>query len=257
MRDKLKKREYFNDFIDGIYANQEKRFEKLKNNQIKVDRIYSVKFDMVRNYLKIIFAKYSRGDDMFSESVNKDLHMTLTLFTECWRKNHSSLVSSQKNKGEFLNQYSLKLFSVIIDLLSISVLLDAKREYFNLISNFIDKDKVLDFLFNFFIMYKDPNRGTIKSESYEEFYGINEKFKELKEVIFLNDKKEIESKIDLFLKRNWFDIISKESIYGLNTSKNNVYCGYWCFPAAAIVKIKGLDDSSFRDNPYYPKDLIQ
>jgi hypothetical protein len=34
------------------------------------------------------------------------------------------------------------------------------------------------------------------------------------------------------------------------------YFGYWSFESAAIVAALGLDDSSFRDNEYYPKDLV-
>ena len=45
-------------------------------------------------------------------------------------------------------------------------------------------------------------------------------------------------------------------MYGLHKNVHDLYVGYWCFIAAAIVKIKDLDDSTFRDNKYYPKDLI-
>ncbi len=34
-----------------------------------------------------------------------------------------------------------------------------------------------------------------------------------------------------------------------------LYSGYWCFEAAAVVKLLGIDDSLFRDNEYYPSDL--
>lgn len=34
----------------------------------------------------------------------------------------------------------------------------------------------------------------------------------------------------------------------------NSYAGYWCLEAAAAVVILDIDDSSFRDNVYYPKD---
>lgn len=35
------------------------------------------------------------------------------------------------------------------------------------------------------------------------------------------------------------------------------YGGYWCFEAAAVVRILDIDDSSFKDNPFYPADLVQ
>jgi len=34
----------------------------------------------------------------------------------------------------------------------------------------------------------------------------------------------------------------------------NSYVGYWCIEAAAAVVALGLDDTSFRDHPHYPKD---
>jgi hypothetical protein len=34
------------------------------------------------------------------------------------------------------------------------------------------------------------------------------------------------------------------------------YGGYWCFEAAAVVKLLGIDDSSFRDREFYPADLL-
>lgn len=38
--------------------------------------------------------------------------------------------------------------------------------------------------------------------------------------------------------------------------KTKTFSGYWAFEVAAIVKIKGLDDSSFRDHKYYPSQLL-
>ena len=35
-----------------------------------------------------------------------------------------------------------------------------------------------------------------------------------------------------------------------------VYDGYWCFEAAAVTKLLDIDDSSYRDNEYYPRDLV-
>ncbi|MDD7379168.1 MAG: DUF1911 domain-containing protein [Lachnospiraceae bacterium] len=34
------------------------------------------------------------------------------------------------------------------------------------------------------------------------------------------------------------------------------YYGYWSFEAGAIAKILNLDDSSLKDVPYYPYDLV-
>ncbi|MDT4873275.1 hypothetical protein FQZ97_1085120 [compost metagenome] len=34
------------------------------------------------------------------------------------------------------------------------------------------------------------------------------------------------------------------------------YTGYWSFESALMVKLWDIDDSSFRDHPHYPGDLV-
>lgn len=38
---------------------------------------------------------------------------------------------------------------------------------------------------------------------------------------------------------------------------SDFYVGYWCFEAALVVALYGIDDSGFRDHPNYPADLVQ
>lgn len=35
-----------------------------------------------------------------------------------------------------------------------------------------------------------------------------------------------------------------------------MYKGYWAWEVATVVKVKGLYDTSFKDNPYYPYDMV-
>jgi hypothetical protein len=43
----------------------------------------------------------------------------------------------------------------------------------------------------------------------------------------------------------------------LHKSKQaNNYFGYWAWEVAAIVKIKGIDDSSLKTHKYYPYDAV-
>lgn len=39
-------------------------------------------------------------------------------------------------------------------------------------------------------------------------------------------------------------------------SGEGAYYGYWCFEAALITRLLNIDDSSFRDNIYYPADIV-
>jgi hypothetical protein len=54
------------------------------------------------------------------------------------------------------------------------------------------------------------------------------------------------------MKRNgWHDLHKNGDENGYNSG----FYGYWCFEAAAVAIAFDIDDSSFRDMPYYPKDL--
>ena len=49
---------------------------------------------------------------------------------------------------------------------------------------------------------------------------------------------------------SWWNSHERVAVGGLS------YGGYWCFEAAAVVKLLGIEDSSFRDNEFYPADLV-
>lgn len=72
IRDKIKNEQYFDNFITQLYRSQEKRYEKFNEKKIKQDRLPIVKHDMSINYLRLIVAKYSRGDNMFSNEILTD-----------------------------------------------------------------------------------------------------------------------------------------------------------------------------------------
>ncbi len=251
MRDNLKDKKYFDDFISLNYNLINKKLEKLENNQIKEDRIPSVMKRLADFYKSILKAKYSRGDNFKSNFITQDLENVIYSMDKYWTPEHMFII---KKNNKPLKQYSLTGYFSLLEILSLGILLDISKNTLNLIVNFIDKDSVKDLLYEFLIN-SISEREPIKNESYSEFFGINEKFSILKEIIIIEQKEIAEKKLKDFLENNWFNSLKNESVFGLHTNPNNTYAGYWCFIAAAIVKIKSLDDSSFRDNKYYPKDL--
>lgn len=60
----------------------------------------------------------------------------------------------------------------------------------------------------------------------------------------------------LFLEKDWKNAFHDTPVFQAHKSPHAIYVGYWCFVTAAIVKLKELDDSSFKNIPYYPKDLV-
>ena len=51
----------------------------------------------------------------------------------------------------------------------------------------------------------------------------------------------------------WYKLEGNPDYHLMDT---DAYIGYWCWEAALVVKLYDIDDSSFIDHEYYPKDLV-
>jgi hypothetical protein len=52
----------------------------------------------------------------------------------------------------------------------------------------------------------------------------------------------------------WYGMSEDEPYFGTNR-KGSQFFGYWSFEAAAISVILGIDDTSYRDDIFYPREL--
>ena len=59
-----------------------------------------------------------------------------------------------------------------------------------------------------------------------------------------------------YLNDYWYSSNSEEAWYDSHKSKDNLYYGYWCYEIGAVVKALGIEDSQFKNQVYYPYDLI-
>lgn len=53
----------------------------------------------------------------------------------------------------------------------------------------------------------------------------------------------------------WYSLHNEEVLYDSHL-RDWGYIGYWSWEAAIVVKKKGLDNDRFKDNPYYPYDIL-
>jgi hypothetical protein len=259
MRDSIKDVEYFNILIDKIKNSINRQLKKLEKDVIKENRLQSVKKQVSESYLRLLKSKYSRGDDMSSLLVLEIYHKMVLLMNESRNGNRIQMIS-YVNKGEVidLKQYTFSGFLEILDVLSLGVLLDVPINDFRIVEDFIYKDEVKDYLLNFLLKFRLNEVVSISEESYHDqnYFHINQRLGTLKAIIFQEDKEIAQKELKRFLEAKWYNSLKGTGYYNQHSNPHNTYSGYWCFVAAAIVKIKGLDDSSFRDNPYYPKDLV-
>lgn len=55
---------------------------------------------------------------------------------------------------------------------------------------------------------------------------------------------------------NWYKTQRSSYFYGYDKEKEPLYFGYWALEVAALVKVLNIPDDSFKDNKYYPYDLV-
>jgi hypothetical protein len=249
MRDKLKDSQYWINQIFQTENLRKKSFEKLKNGLIAEDRILIVKRSLAYSYLDSILAKYSAGYTI--EDIKLDLLNAIELTYESWVDNAWKIYY----KDKYLNQYALSAYDEMLWMLSLGYLLDITNKEFQKLVDVIDRDGVKDFLFEFIIRAKLKDRQPIMEESYQKYFGIPQIFDSLRKAIVETDKSQAELLVKQFV-RQWYIKHRSQGWYNSHKSPHDIYFGYWSFETAAVVKIMGLDDSSFRDCQYYPKDLI-
>ena len=59
-----------------------------------------------------------------------------------------------------------------------------------------------------------------------------------------------------YVDAEWYDEYEGRFWHGTRDGGKGGYYGYWCFEAAAINQIYGIDDTQLRDHPHYPTDLV-
>lgn len=250
MRDKLKDKEYFNSIILDINESIERKISWIEIGKTQKDKINFSKRSIVWDYLSLICAKYSLG--LTKIDIINDLKKAISKCEESW----DGFWKLKDRNGNEYDQYVLSAYDEMIWMLSLGYLLNIPDDIFMKLVNVIDRDKVKDNLFEFIISAKIKNRPPIKDESYRNYFGIPEIFAKLRDVIKETDKTKTEILLREFIAKDWYKNHKDAGWYNSHKNKHNIYFGYWSFETAAVVKIKSLDDSSFRDCQYYPKDLI-
>lgn len=256
VRDIYKNKAYFTSRITSKHKSIKNRYSKFSKNEIKLERIKLIKRIMGNDYIAIIIAKYSRGDDMFSKEILSDYKKGVDLIYDNWEKHKNNFAYGSHRKITFLKQYTFSGYVNIAQILSLGILLNAPTEYIKKLTEIIDKDKVKDFLYEFLLSYRLKDRKSIRKESYTVYFHINERLGLLKEIIKEKNNAKAEKDLKLFLEKKWYKSFRGTALYNVHENAHNIYVGYWCFIAAAIVKIKNLDDSNFKDSQYYPKDIV-
>lgn len=147
------------------------------------------------------------------------------------------------------------IYADMIDMISLAYLFQVPDEEFNNIVRYIQQadkkssepdwkpDGILWFIINARMPGGVQPDGVIWPDISKELFEITKMQKPQAEVAM---KKYLDKWYKLHWEDPWYE----------NHKKELAYKGYWSWEAGAITKIMQLDDSSFKDNPYYPYDLV-
>lgn len=226
MRDKLKSKEYFDLFISRRYESIERMEKKLPEiDKSKIKIIENIKYGNFKNSIEILLAKYSRGDDL--ELIKEEYINFISRFKE--------ILSDETSDTE-------------LNFISLGILLNINLDEDEEILSFVNADKPLKGLIDILVT-KKINRDIRLYKDIQKFRPwIIELFEnplENEEII----KKQLS---------NWYRSEKGSYFYGTHKrpDEDYLYFGYWAFEIAALVKILNIPDDIFKNNKYYPYDLV-
>ncbi|MEX0598585.1 MAG: PoNe immunity protein domain-containing protein [Candidatus Paceibacterota bacterium] len=212
--------------------------------------LLSLKLSLFSIRLNNLIASYSRGDD--KEELKTQFSECVRVMEKVWDKRAVKMFLGAKEKEH--DVYYIGQTFYMRWMLSLAVLLEVLDEEFNILVNFIKRDNIQDAMYDICIKSR-INDWTIS----DVVRPLSPKNKII-DIINENDKEICQNLIKIYLEKQWFKTFKNWGGWqSTDVSKfdvNSGFVGYWAFEVAAIVKIKGLDDSSFREHPFYPDRLL-
>ena len=207
LRDWIKTEEYFEKYISYQKERIRKFTEALSQSDEKdSSRIIQCNMFLANYYKDLFVAEYSYG------AMQEELTSIFLKYTEV------------------LKVAGIRSYSDMVDLLSIGILLDCQidKDWLSEVKQFDDALTInLKRVLNKENVREHSDSGELK---YPKYYKIF--------LDYLYNKITLPQLEDYVL-NEWYKESSELSWYDSHLSKENVFVGYWCWVAAAVVKGKG------------------
>jgi len=252
-RDKKRDISYFKKFVQNTEQLITEDIEYLASGKIKKDRIPWVEYNIFTSSLEVLIAKYSMGVNC--DELTCDANNVISLMEKYYNPLITKVNSGSEHKDVFLDQYRVESYGKMLQVLSLAYLLNVSDADFQILVGIIDRDNISDNLYEFIIEARLSRCTQKREEEYDKDKSVVLKvYKRLREATKEDDKEKASQLVKGYIEKDFYH--KHCGFYQSHKSKFDIYFGYWSFEAAAVVRIRGLDDSSFRDHPYYPSDLV-
>ncbi len=238
MRNHIKTFQHFEGLLLEILSVQKSLADNIANGSTRQDRIMPCKEVIFSEYLHLILAKYTSGAAI--ERLRDDFRNAVASIEEIWPDDGSEAMP------DYLKDWYVKM----IWMLTFGIFLKCSDEEFATIVAVLDKSTRKDWLLEYLIAYRIPGRPYVDTLIFPKPYAT------LKTAVEETHPQKRSNILRHYLEKEWYPGHKGVYWYDNHKSKHDIFFGYWSFEAAAVVKIAGIDDSSFRDNQYYPKDML-
>lgn len=214
--------------------------------------VFQYKADDVWDFLRL---NYTAGAPIAElPKMLDDIIDVLEVSTRFWQENKEAL----KQIGYFsppMPWFYAEYYLKVLGLISVCYLLqreDLLERLLNVIlanaEDGLEPDNTVEDLF----YYRFDERDDPGYAQFGEYAAL------LSEAMRSDDKAEKIQILNTYLKDWYHEMVGmSDTEYQSHLDpEQNGFCGYWSFEAAAIAYLDDLDDTSLRQYPYYPKDMV-
>lgn len=196
-------------------------------------------YSIFRKRFQLLILRYSRGEDI--AEIGKDFPGVI----DSWQR----YLNMEGHKPPVPLAQDISDYVRALWLVSLAIIFAVKNDVFERLLSCIGapgQDALLERLIATRVPNRPPAAGLAFPKPYEALYQAIDASPAEQPNLF---KK--------FLKA-WYPAMGSMDAYWHDSHKGpdgGGFFGYWCIEAAGVVVAFQIDDSEFRDMPYYPKDL--
>lgn len=239
MRQTLKDENYFRKLTGEL----EREIEIIKSDILEFEKNnafykkHLINYELFTTQILIAQSKYSVGDSLLE--VADEIRIMINYLTNSFQQNFDY------SKGGGIGLFE------ITEAIGMGIIANCNKELQRLSDQLLQVDFIDSVLGNLLESFDYPvNSNNNIPGSKSKFY------------LFLNSlsslpKTSAEEKIKEFLEKQYYTKSNLDEAFNSHKKEQGyIYSGYWSWETAAIAKLKELDDSSFKDNPYYPYEMV-
>jgi hypothetical protein len=238
MRSKFGKSEhYFNLVIENNVNSIAAYKKKIKDKTLSLEQILGFSRLIYKHEYEIFCAMYSRGDSF--DALMNQYQVVIQYFLSYAEKANGidSLI-------EYADDYER-----LANIVAIGLLLHVDSGLISLIRSVLKVNQVNDFLLEYLFSFILPKENIPDKKNHLHWFG------DIIRISNLNDPSAASTELANFMNKKYYQNRKEAYWYGYHLSKFDIFFGYWCWVAAAIAEINGIDDRILENNYYYPYDI--